>query len=252
MFERYVLKRRAKEVLSGNYMNILMVILMVNVTSSIVSGLIALFVGGNVLPTTIKNLAAFGVFQLSSSALSIAATALLIAPLHVGVNKYILDNSDCKPTTINALSYAFRTNYVGITAVLFAKTLIINLIMLIPRILLIFSFFVNVGLKNTTVSLIITLICYIMTIPGIMKYYDYYLLEYVLVEKPELSWKEALNESELLMRGSRFAVFKLNLSFLGWLFLGVLAAGIGIIFVLPYISATDAELYKELSRKVKT
>jgi uncharacterized membrane protein len=41
-------------------------------------------------------------------------------------------------------------------------------------------------------------------------------------------------------------MFVLALSFLGWIFLGILALGIGVLFVLPYINATNAQLYRTL------
>jgi uncharacterized membrane protein len=49
------------------------------------------------------------------------------------------------------------------------------------------------------------------------------------------------------MRGNRFRVFVLQLSFLGWLLLGACACGFGTLFVLPYIHQTNAQLYLELS-----
>ncbi|MBY0011225.1 DUF975 family protein [Paenibacillus typhae] len=41
-------------------------------------------------------------------------------------------------------------------------------------------------------------------------------------------------------------MFVLDLSFLGWVVLGLLALGISVLFVQPYVNATKAELYLEL------
>ena len=79
--------------------------------------------------------------------------------------------------------------------------------------------------------------------------YDYYLVEYIIADDSSLSWREALRKSTQMMRGNRFSVFVLGLSFIGWQMLGLLAFGIGTIFVTPYILATDAQLYLELSGK---
>ena len=41
-------------------------------------------------------------------------------------------------------------------------------------------------------------------------------------------------------------MFVLDLSFIGWFILGLLACCVGILFVLPYYIATQAELYARL------
>jgi uncharacterized membrane protein len=46
-----------------------------------------------------------------------------------------------------------------------------------------------------------------------------------------------------MMRGNKFDMFVLDLSFLGWYLLGTLCLGIGVFFVNPYAFATEAELY---------
>ena len=46
-------------------------------------------------------------------------------------------------------------------------------------------------------------------------------------------------------------LFILDLSFLGWIILGLICCGIGILFVLPYLEATNAEVYLILKESVK-
>ena len=46
-------------------------------------------------------------------------------------------------------------------------------------------------------------------------------------------------------------LFVLDLSFLGWIILGLICCGIGILFVLPYPEATNAEVYLILKKSVK-
>ena len=46
-------------------------------------------------------------------------------------------------------------------------------------------------------------------------------------------------------------LFVLDLSFLGWIILGLICCGIGILFVLPYPEATRAEVYLNLKESVK-
>ncbi len=73
----------------------------------------------------------------------------------------------------------------------------------------------------------------LLIIPGAMKAY---------------SPMEVLAESEALMRGNRWQAFVMDLSFLGWLLLGVVTLNLGNIFwTNPYMNATDAALYQELT-----
>jgi len=46
-----------------------------------------------------------------------------------------------------------------------------------------------------------------------------------------------------MTQGHKLDMFILNLSFLGWYILGIIAFGIGIAFVWPYENATYAQLY---------
>ena len=88
----------------------------------------------------------------------------------------------------------------------------------------------------------------LLIIPGAMKAYSYRLVPYLVKDRPELSPMEVLAESEALMRGNRWRAFVMDLSFLGWLLLGVVTLNLGNIFwTNPYMNATDAALYQELT-----
>lgn len=83
-------------------------------------------------------------------------------------------------------------------------------------------------------------------IPGIIKSYQYAMVPYILAESPDTDYKSALKWSRDMMRGHKFDFFVLELSFIGWLLLGLLACCIGIVFVLPYSNATYAEFYADI------
>ena len=51
--------------------------------------------------------------------------------------------------------------------------------------------------------------------------------------------------------GQKMDLFVLDLSFLGWIILGLICCGIGILFVLPYPEATRAEVYLNLKESVE-
>ena len=101
-------------------------------------------------------------------------------------------------------------------------------------------------------NLFINLWSLLFVIPGIIKSYEYYMVPYILAENPQIHYRDALNLSKDMMHGQKMNTFIMELSFIGWIFLGMLACGIGIYFVLPYYEATFAELYAVLRTTVNT
>ena len=80
-------------------------------------------------------------------------------------------------------------------------------------------------------------------IPGIIMSYSYAMVNFVMAEHPEMTARRALKESKRMMKGNRFKLFCLQLSFIGWVFLSVLTFGIGFFFLVPYQQAALAAFY---------
>ena len=93
------------------------------------------------------------------------------------------------------------------------------------------------------------LLSLLLSIPAIVVGYRWYMIPYILANNPEVTTKRAFDMSRQMMKGDKLNFFVLRLSFLGWAFLGVLACGIGVLFVIPYISAADAEFYADMRQK---
>lgn len=83
----------------------------------------------------------------------------------------------------------------------------------------------------------------LFVIPGIIKHYEYFFVPYLLSENPTMDTRRAFELSKEMTRGRKWNIFLLEMSFLGWYFLGTICCGIGILFVMPYYQATMAELY---------
>lgn len=83
----------------------------------------------------------------------------------------------------------------------------------------------------------------LLIIPGIVKSYAYRMVPYILADNPNIGTKRAVELSNEMTRGHKFNMWVLDLSFLGWYFLGALVLGLGTYFVKPYDDSTKAELY---------
>ena len=96
-------------------------------------------------------------------------------------------------------------------------------------------------------SIYIFLWSLLFVIPGIMASYSYALVHYVMAEDPSLTAREALRESKEIMRGNRWRLFCLLLSFIGWDILGALTLGIGYLWITPYREAAIAAFYRDIT-----
>lgn len=87
----------------------------------------------------------------------------------------------------------------------------------------------------------------LFVIPGIIAIYKYAMVNYIIAENPGISAREALKESKECMRGNKFRLFLLGLSFFGWSIVVVLTLGIASIWVAPYLQASYAAFYREIA-----
>ena len=87
----------------------------------------------------------------------------------------------------------------------------------------------------------------LFVIPGVIKSYQYRMLPYILAENPDITTQDAFDRSKQLTDGQKLDIFVLDLSFIGWYFLGSILFGIGLYFVYPYFKSTNALLYLYLS-----
>ena len=83
-------------------------------------------------------------------------------------------------------------------------------------------------------------------IPGIIKAFSYAMTPFIVEENPELTANEAIHRSRMMMRGHKFDLFWLWLSFIGWGILCMLTAGIGFIWLVPYMETSQAAFYEEV------
>lgn len=87
----------------------------------------------------------------------------------------------------------------------------------------------------------------LLFIPGIVKAYAYSMVYYVKADHPEYGWRECLDESQRLMTGHKWEKFVLDLSFIGWGIVGSLCLGVGTLWVMTYMAATEAQYYEYLT-----
>lgn len=73
--------------------------------------------------------------------------------------------------------------------------------------------------------------------------YRYRMAWFILLDDPQLPLSQILNRAKAINRIHRVKLFLMDLSFLPWLLLSLLTAGILLIWKLPYITTTYAHAY---------
>lgn len=69
---------------------------------------------------------------------------------------------------------------------------------------------------------------------------------FILADNPELSANQAIDRSRAMMKGHKFDLFWLYLSFIGWGLLCVLTVGIRLFWFCPYIYTSVAAFYQDI------
>lgn len=145
-----------------------------------------------------------------------AIHAFLFNPLEAGTARFFVRNLNDK-AEIRELAYCYDHGYLNVVKTVFLRDLYIVLWGLL------------------------------LIIPGIIKSYEYRMVNYILAENPEMNTKEVFAMSRDMMRGNKWKAFVLDLSFLGWHLLSLITIGLaGIFYVFPYRNMTNAALYEFL------
>lgn len=158
-----------------------------------------------------------GRFVLGTGFVGLMLTIFLFNALTVGSSWFYFKNLNDPNTGVSTLAKPFETNYLNITKTMFFR-----------------------GLYTFLWSLL-------FFFPGVVKYYEYILVPYLIAENPDMDTDEAFRESRRLMDGNKWNAFILDLSFIGWDILSLCTLTLlGIFYVNPYKDATHAALYESL------
>lgn len=97
---------------------------------------------------------------------------------------------------------------------------------------------------------VISFLWLLIPVYGLTRLYSYLMVPFILINKPQLSAKEAMSYSRAIMQGYRWKYFCLRLSFIGWHLLNSFTYGIlGIFYVYPYYDAACAGFYEAVVKE---
>lgn len=106
-----------------------------------------------------------------------------------------------------------------------------------------FSSYIGVSLLR---YLYTVLWSFLLIVPGIIKSYSYAMTPYIVKDNPGISADAAIEASRAMMKGHKFDLFYLHLTFLGWGILCLFTCGLGFLWLSPYILTAQADFYQSL------
>lgn len=237
------LKNLAREKMSGKYgsailMNFVQVSISLALTFSgtffitLLSQLLSFFSGkeqldiGTFLLTTIFNL-------ICSMFIGIFNTGIALFYLNV------ISGRTCSLTNLfYGFQYLFKKSFTISTV-----TAVISSVCLLPYDILYFKFVDNMTPELGLSTIAAMLIGIILFLPISLALSQSYFL---LLDFPSYSAKEVMLLSIRIMKGRKWKLFCIQLSFFPLLLLGYLSFGIGLLWVMPYLNATMSAYFLDI------
>ena len=159
-------------------------------------------------------------FSSSSDGLTTLISLLVVSPLEFAMYNVLLAMARGQQeeyTAVGTMFQFFKADWVR-----YVKAIILEMVIIIP------------------VSLIT------LGIGGIILSYAYQMVPYLLRDYPEIGAREALRLSRELMKEHKWDLFVLQFTFIGWIILSILTAGIGFLWLMPYMATAQAYFYQDL------
>ena len=236
------LKARARCLLPGHYSVLIISLLTAELLFSVTAGIFTTTGAGN---------------SILISILSTLIIWLLYGVIHAGLHWQQLNLVRERKVRIADIFYCFRAHPDRAIIITFLLILI-NVVLSLPAIAVIFFFVRNYApvsligqelvitippLREAVIMLGILLI-WLIVIAAVNLHYA--MAYYLFIDDPENGAVATLRQSRTLMQGHKFRLARLFLSFAGLILLGILSLGIGLLWVFPYMSASETCFYQEL------
>lgn len=250
MFDRVAFKTYAKDVLRKNYWVAFGVVLVAGLisvapaliasiwsTMSSFSAILSEDLAENVqdVVTTTYNA------TIVQAIITFITLVLLSGPIVIGVNSYFMKARE-NQGSLGDIFFAFKSGrYINSVKTYLLYGLCTSFVILLYNI-----FTAIIGLENglnTGYDFILNIVHLALEIAVIIIGLGLFCVPFLLIDNPDMSPTRVLQLSWQMTLGYKRELFVVSLSFLGWILLGFVACCVGVLFVTPYIYATNAEIY---------
>ena len=158
-----------------------------------------------------------GVGLILISIIALIYIILIAEPLRVAGRKFFILASKEQNTKMGVMKEIFKKgNWKNVTYIMFFKNLY-------------------------------NLLWFLTIIGGVIKFYEYRMIPFILADNPKVSKKEAFELSRKMMKGNKWKTFVIDISFILWYILSIFTFGLlNILYVNIYKASTETELYNTL------
>lgn len=227
------LKADARERLLGNYKTLILAYMMIQL---ITSGCLSFVESQSDFKSVTGNLIYFAVYFILS---------LFLAVFTVGQNNMYLKLYKQESIYVKDIWFAFRS--------LADKCMILQLIIFVKILICCVPFLLSVSLllytRNLYLTLLVSTTGIIATIVVVIILLQYSQVFFLIIDHPDAGASDLLSMSKQLMHGRKAKFFYLCVSFIGIYFLVILTFGLGMLWAHPYMTATKAGFYLDITNQ---
>lgn len=112
--------------------------------------------------------------------------------------------------------------------------------------------FLRIFATNLIASVYIIFWLLLFIVPAFVKVYSYAMVNFILLDDPQIEGNAAINRSKQMMEGHKWQLFKLDIPFILLILLGILTLGIAWLWILPWWNTSRAAFYEELRLENET
>lgn len=109
-----------------------------------------------------------------------------------------------------------------------------------------FSIFLNSFIAYLLFCIFTFLWMLLLIVPGIIAALSYSMTFFILADNPEIEGFEAIKRSKIMMNGQKLQLFYLGCRFIGWIIVGILSCGIGLLWICPYMTTSFTKFYENI------
>lgn len=178
--------------------------------------------------------------------------SLLSMVISTGYNFMLLNMARGREYRFGNLIYMFKKGSDGVLSAALIMALI-DMVLMIP-----FYYMVNMTAPAAeTMEAVLEWSQPIMysalaaTVLGVVIKLPFAMAFYILADNPQMKGREALKKSASLMKGHMMQYLVLQISFIPLMFLSILFLYVGLLWVMPYIYATNTIFYMDVTGELK-
>lgn len=226
------LKRLAKVQLQGKYGTMIGALILQELLVLFATGILSMMIPGT---DTLSNILYYILTFI---------VQLIAGILQAGVSFLYLKAACGMQCSVGDIFYCFKHSPDKAIKIEFVLA-IINAVCMLPSDILIWKYPLTSLTDYDEIAMMysVTLLCMMVYVVITLAFTPVF---YMMLDFPNYTVKDILKKSIEVMKGNKMRYFLLDLSFIPWMFVGILTCGIGLLWIIPYMNMTSTNFYLDL------